>query len=506
MVLLRLEHIVKDFPGLRALDGVSLDLQKGEIHALCGENGAGKSTLLKIFAGCHAFGSYQGAIQLDGVEQRFHSPRDAEDAGIALVAQELNLVPALSIAENMFLGREKGSAWKVDWDETLRQATQALARVGLAEDPTQPVEALSVGKKQLIEIARALSKQARILILDEPTAALTEADTARLLELVRGIAAQGTAVLYVSHHLEEVLEIADSITVLRDGKTVASGPASQWTRDSIVAAMVGRELALAETPLTPPPPSARPALQLRHWNVPHPSIPGLNALSDLHLRVDEGEILGLGGLMGAGRTALLSTLFGDYQSRCQGELCLGSGPWRAPFSDPGQAIAAGLCLVSEDRKRLGLVGCATVSVNVALASLVRFAHRSGLLDWKALGAATLEQCQALQVRAASTQVEAETLSGGNQQKLVLGRWLMVGPKVLLLDEPTRGIDVGARAEIYTLIRGLAAQGMAVVLASSDLPELLALSHRIVVLSQGRQSAELSFKEFSPEAVMHAATA
>jgi D-xylose transport system ATP-binding protein len=247
-------------------------------------------------------------------------------------------------------------------------------------------------------------------------------------------------------------------------------------------------------------------MQVRGWTVTHPSIPGMDALRAMNLRVDEGEILGLGGLMGAGRTALLSTLFGDQQSRCQGELCLGDGPWRPPFKDPSEAIQAGLCLVSEDRKRLGLVGSATVSVNVALASLARFAKGAGLLDWKALGSATLAQCQSVQVRAASTEVEADTLSGGNQQKLVLARWLLVGPKVLLLDEPTRGIDVGARAEIYALIRGLAAQGMAVILASSDLPELLALSHRIVVLSQGRQSAQLAFKDFSPEAVMHAATA
>ncbi|MES2202562.1 MAG: sugar ABC transporter ATP-binding protein [candidate division FCPU426 bacterium] len=503
--LLELDSIIKDFPGVRALDGVSLRLNAGEIHALCGENGAGKSTLLKIMAGCYGHGSYQGAMRLDGVELALSSPREAEERGIALVAQELNLVPALSVAENMFLGREKGNRIRVDWPETQREAMESMAKVGLDEDPSRPVEQLSVGKQQLIEIARALSKKARVLILDEPTAALTETDAALLLKLVKDIASQGTAVLYVSHRLEEVFQIAHSITVLRDGKSVRSGPASGWTRASVVADMVGRDLAAAEASVPVPAPSGKTALKVRHWSVPRPGLPGFFALKDLSLHVEQGEILGIGGLMGSGRTALLSTLFGDLRSSCSGELSMDGATWRGAFSDPGQAIAQGLCLVSEDRKKMGLVPGSSVAENLALASLGEFKGALGLLDWEKLESAAQTQATALRVRAASLQVAANTLSGGNQQKVVLARWLLTGPKVLLLDEPTRGIDVGARAEIYRLIRDLAAGGLAVILASSDLPELLALSHRILVLSEGRLSAELGPSQFSPEAVMHAAT-
>jgi D-xylose transport system ATP-binding protein len=494
-----------EFPGVRALDGVSLDLDKGSIHALCGENGAGKSTLLKILAGCHPQGTYGGSMEMDGHELAFSGPRAAETAGIALVAQELNLVPELSVAENLCLGQEPGTPWRVDWAAARELALQSMSRVGLDEDPSRQVGELSVGRQQLVEIARALGKRARILILDEPTAALTDADAGRLLELLKGLSTEGCTILYVSHRLDEVLRIADTITVLRDGKSVRSGPIQSWDRDSLVRDMVGREL---EPLLGPSAGASAPgptALEIRHWNVKRTGLSAFHALQDVAFSLGRGEILGVGGLMGSGRTALLSTLFGDWRGPIQGELRLDGSPWRAPFRSPGEALAAGVCLVGEDRKRMGLVGGASVMENLALGTLVRFSHALSGLDWRALALAAQAQADALQVRASSLTAEASTLSGGNQQKLLLGRWLLLGPKVLLLDEPTRGIDVGARAEIYQVVRSLAAQGMAVLLASSDMSELLALSHRILVLSQGRLSAELAPSEFSQEAVMRAAT-
>jgi D-xylose transport system ATP-binding protein len=500
MPLLEIKNLSKDFPGVRALDGVSLSLEPGEVHALCGENGAGKSTLLKILAGCHVAGSYGGDLVLNSQVRHFKGPRDAEEAGVALVAQELALAPELSITENICLGHEPKKGLLLDWEAARARAKAALERVGLEEDPSTPVGSLSVGKQQLVEIAKALSKQAKVLILDEPSAALSEADVTRLLALVKGLASSGVGILYVSHHLDEVFEIANSITVLRDGKSIKSGPSSQWTKDSVVKDMVGRELAEADAESDAPPRGAL-ALELEGWSLAHPTLPGRFAVENLSLKLHAGEILGLGGLMGAGRTALLSSLFGAARSACQGRLRLGEGPWRGPFAGPGEAADAGLGLVSEDRKRSGLVLCASVKENLALASLSKLKTSSGLMDWSHLEAESEAQRTAIRIKTASLDIEVGGLSGGNQQKVVLGRWLMAKSRILLLDEPTRGVDVGAKAEIHRLIRSLAAQGVAVLLASSDLPELLSLSHRIMVLSQGKAKASLERDAFSPEAVM-----
>jgi D-xylose transport system ATP-binding protein len=505
LALLEIQNLSKSFPGVRALEGVSLSVDAGEIHAICGENGAGKSTLLKILSGVHPYGSYEGEILWEGSSLRLRGPRQAEHAGIALVAQELNLVPALSIAENLFLGHERKKGWRMDWEASRDQAKEAFTRVGLDEDPETPAEALSIGKQQLAEISRALNQNARLLILDEPTAALTEADAERLLGLVEGIAKAGTAILYVSHRLDEVFRIAKTITVLRDGKSIRSASAKDWSRPSVVSAMVGRELKENGGYQKNPKVGAEPALQIRSWTVGRPGAAGKLALDRVGLDLRKGEILGLAGLMGSGRTALLSTLFGDWRAEGEGELRLGDGPWREPFRSPEEALAAGICLASEDRKRQGLVGPASVAENLALASLRRFA--SGLrLRWPELSAAAEEQRQVLQIKTPSLSAEVLTLSGGNQQKVVFGRLMMLGPGILLLDEPTRGIDVGAKAEIHRLIRELAAKGIAVLLASSDLPELLELSDRIFVLSQGKFAGQLEGKGMTPEAVMHAATA
>ncbi len=505
-ILLRAEGLIKQFPGVLALAGVDLTVLSGEVHALCGENGAGKSTLLKILAGCHPHGSYGGELTRDGKSLAMNSPADADAAGIALVAQELALVAELSIFENIFLGRELSRFGLLRKPEMRKRCAEALRRVGLDENPDTVVGALSVGRQQLVEIAKALDKNARILILDEPTAALTAADADRLNALVRSLSEQGVGCLYVSHRMDEVFAVSDRITVLRDGKSVGSGPISNWTKASVVAAMVGRELE-ADAAVAPPrvKNTSAPSLELENWSMVHPSLPNRYALEEINFALHPGEILGVAGLMGSGRTALLTSLFGAGRSKLSGRLRLRGNDWRAPFADPRAAMREGLALVSEDRKGQGLVLSASLNENIALATLDKY-QRRGLLDWNALRRNAAAIAQSLQVRAAHLDVAAGSLSGGNQQKIVLAKWLETKPTILLLDEPTRGIDVGAKAEIHALIRKFAEAGMSVLVASSDLPELLGLSHRIMVMAGGRQRVILDREHFSQEAVMHAATA
>lgn len=503
MALLELKGITKQFPGVRALDGVSFDLRQGEVHALCGENGAGKSTLIKVLCGYHPAGTYGGEILLEGRPLHLRSLREARERGIGLIAQELALVPHLSVEENLFLGREPVRGGLIQWGQVRQGAREALERVGLAVDPRQPVSELGIGQQQLVEIAKALSYQARILVLDEPTAALTEADARRLLAQLAGLRSRGVSCIYISHRLEEVFEIADRVTVLRDGRSVATHAAREVDRERVVALMVGRQV----KDLFPRPPerSGQELLRVEGWSVEDPANPGRQVVRGVGFTLREGEVLGIGGLMGAGRTALVSSLFGAARSRVEGRLSVAGGVARPPFREPGEAIAAGLALVSEDRKRYGLLLEASLVDNLTLAML-RQLLRGPLLDHEACRVRSQEQVQALRVRAPGLQALAGQLSGGNQQKVVLGKWLMARPRVLLLDEPTRGIDVGAKAEIYQLIAGLAAQGLGIVLVSSELPELLGMSHRVLVLSQGRQTADLHAAEATPERVMAAATA
>ncbi len=503
MVLLELSEIVKEFPGVRALDGVSFDLVAGEVHALCGENGAGKSTLIKVLCGYYPHGTYSGAIRLDGQPARLRDLGDGERSGIALIAQELALVPELSVAENLMLGREPVRHGLIRWDLVRAQALRALARVGLDIDPDTPVKALGIGQQQMVEIARALAKDARILVLDEPTAALTETDAQRLLALLRELRGRGVSSIYISHRLSEVFEIADRITVLRDGRSVATHPRAELDTDKVVSLMVGREV----KNLYPRPAqrAGEVVLAVRDWCVDDPANPGRRVVQDVAFEVRAGEVLGIGGLMGAGRTALVSSLFGAARSQVRGRVVV-AGRESAPFDSPAQAIAAGLALVSEDRKRYGLVLDAAIGENLTLVTLRRFARGLlGLLDHGARTREARTQFDALRVKAPGLSTFVGQLSGGNQQKVVLGKWLLAEPRVLFLDEPTRGIDVGARAEIYELIGRLAERGLAVVLVSSDLPELLGLSHRVLVLNQGRARASLNLHEATPERVMAAAT-
>jgi len=502
-VVLELRSITKDFPGVRALDGVSFDLRQGEIHALCGENGAGKSTLMKVLSGVHPTGSYGGEIRLRGAPVHFRTLHAAEEHGIALIAQELALVPELSVAENLMLGRLPVRAGLVRWEAVRAEARRALALVGLEVDEGRPVKELGIGQQQMVEIAKALAKDAEVLVLDEPTAALTEQDAHRLFAFLRELRSRGVSMIYISHRLEEVFEIADRVTVLRDGRSVDTREARDLTRQEVISMMVGREVKDLY-PRLPPDPGAT-LLCVRDWSVEDPANPGRRVLHGVSFDVHEREVVGIAGLMGAGRTALLSSLFGAARSTVTGTMSAPGRAGTAPCRNPGEAIAAGLALVSEDRKRYGLVPEASVLENLTLATLRRFvAH--GFLSQSSRATASREQYDALGVRAAGLTSLVKELSGGNQQKVVLGKWLLAKPRVLFLDEPTRGIDVGAKAEIYALINRLAAAGMGVVLVSSDLPELLGLSHRVVVLALGRQTAVLEAAAATPERVMAAATA
>ena len=503
MPLLELQEVTKEFPGVRALDRVSFDLEKGEVHALCGENGAGKSTLIKVLSGFYPHGSYGGEVFLRGEPTRFPDMRAAERHGIAVIAQELALVPEMSVAENLMLGREPVSRGLIRWDRVRDAAVEALALVGSDADPDAPVRTLGVGQQQMVEIAKALDKRSEILVLDEPTAALGETETRRLLGLLSDLRGRGVSSIYISHRLEEVFSIADRITVLRDGRSIATAPAREWTPGRVIAAMVGRQIENLH-----PRPKSIPggtALAVEDWQVEDPDNPGESVLHGVAFEVREGEVLGIAGLMGSGRTALVASLFGLARAGVTGRLSIPGRESRAPFRHPAEAIAAGLALAGEDRKRFGVISGDSIVENLTLPSLSRF-RRGWLLDDDARLRASGEQAEALGIRAPSLAARVGNLSGGTQQKIALGKWLLAHPRVLLLDEPTRGIDVGSKAEIHGIVGRLAGEGVAIVLVSSDLPELLGMSHRVLVLSQGRQTATLPFAEATPEAVMAAATA
>jgi ribose transport system ATP-binding protein len=473
--LLKVSGLRKAFPGVQAIENGSLDLRAGEIHALVGENGAGKSTLIKILTGVHA--PDEGAVAIDGEPRRFASPIEAHRAGIAAIYQEFTLIPALSIAANLFLGREKTRLGAVQFRNEFDEATGALARLGLALHPDTRVSALSVSEQQLIEIARALLVDARILIMDEPTAALTPREVAKLFDILRELAAQGIGILFISHRLDEVLSIADRITVMRDGVTVSTRAASGMSRRALIELMVGRSLD-DEFP--------------KGRSEPGPVRLEVKALAggkvrDVSFSARAGEIIGFAGLMGAGRTEMARLVFGA-DSKESGEIVLDGKPLRV--AGPHDAIRSGICLLTEDRKGQGLVLCASAEDNFAISSLNHWS-RFGVLDLGKESERFEEHRKALAIKLASPRQRAESLSGGNQQKLLVARWLEVDSQVIIFDEPTRGIDVGVKYEMYLLIRRLAAQGKVIVLISSELPEILGMSDRILVMKAGRISGEIA---------------
>ncbi|MBL9212297.1 MAG: sugar ABC transporter ATP-binding protein [Opitutaceae bacterium] len=522
--LLETRRLTKRFPGVTALRDVAFDLRPGEIHAVCGENGAGKSTLIKLLAGIHPHGSYEGELLVDGRPAAFGSVRDAEAAGIAVITQEFALIEELSVAENLFLGRPPRRGFRIDWLELHRRAAALLAEFDLAVAPEAPVHTLGIGQKQLIEIMRATDKHSRVLVLDEPTAALPAHEVGILLDHLRRLRAQGTACIYISHKLDEVFALADRITVLRDGASVVTLDRAAATIPAVIRFMVGREITdmyprrqdtgrvaresasdpdqrPEDRPLHPGATQAKPLLEVRALEVTRAR--GESALlRDVSFAVRPGEVLGFGGLMGAGRTELLMHLFGGWGVRTRGEVRLRGEPYADPT--PRRSIERGLVLASEDRRRYGLVLDQSVGFNLSLSSLGRFTRPPGRIDGQAEHACNQRFFTSLGIKAPGQAARVGGLSGGNQQKVVLGKALMTGPAVVMLDEPTRGIDVGAKLEVYELINRLTADGCAVLLVSSELPELIGLSDRIIMLAAGRIGGEFERGEFTQEKLLAAA--
>jgi D-xylose transport system ATP-binding protein len=496
--VLATRELVKRFPGVTALGGVSFELLPGEIHALCGENGAGKSTLIKLLSGIHVHGSYEGTLLAAGREVRFASTRDAEAAGIAVIYQELALVPEMTVAENLFLGRAPTRHGVIDWDAVYERAARVLKAAKIELDPSAEVRDLGVAERQLVEIAKALSKDPKVLILDEPTAALSDDEVRRLLDVVRDLKARGIAAIYISHKFEEVFAIADRITVLRDGKSIVTLRTAETTPDAVIAQMVGRPI----DQLFPRRAATRGAVILSASKLSVAPRAGAPArLRDVSFEVRAGEVLGIGGLMGAGRSELLLHLFGAWGVRLSGRVELLGAELLA--RRPDRALGAGMALVSEDRKRYGLFLDSEIGFNLSLSSLNRL-RRSGLVDRDRELLRAQASFSSLRIKAPGLDTVVRTLSGGNQQKVVLGKALMTEPKVLLLDEPTRGIDVGAKLEVYELINRLCEEGKAIVLVSSELPELLGMSDRIVMLAEGRVGGTFSRAEATPERLLAAA--
>lgn len=498
-ILLSARRISKSFGGIAALTSVGFDLMAGEIHSLMGENGAGKSTLMKILSGVHT--EYEGEVEVGGRPVKFQSVRDAEAAGVAIIHQELNLVPELTVADNIFLGREPLVAGLfVDKRKSLAAARALLVRLGIDLDPEARVGSLRIGEQQLVEIAKALSVEARILIMDEPTSALSPGECERLFAIIRQLAGEGVGIVYISHRIDEVMQLSDRVTVFRDGRHVWTKPMVDIDEDRIIAAMVGRNLtqAASDRPST----AEHIMLTVRNLSLSVPDRRGWRqVLKNVSFDLAAGEILGIGGLLGAGRTEILETIFGATEGRPGGEVLIEGVP--VSIRSPVEARRLGIALVTEDRKSQGLHLRDTITENVALPLVGRIA-RFGFRSFAAEDALAESAMKTLGIRASSIEQAAGTLSGGNQQKVVIGKCLAAGPRILLLDEPTRGIDVGAKREIYELVFQLAADGMAIVVVSSEMPELLHLADRILVMSEGRQAGVLTHAEATEERIMQLA--
>ncbi|MGA2056310.1 MAG: sugar ABC transporter ATP-binding protein [Bradyrhizobium sp.] len=503
-VVLKMEHIVKEFPGVRALDDVNFEARSGEVLALMGENGAGKSTLMKVLGGVWPYPSYQGDIFIKGEKRRFHSTREAMDAGIAIIHQELNLIPELSVAENIFLDRQPTNSFgAIDWHQMNADAGTLLAELGLSDvRPTDQVKHIAVGKQQMVEIAKALSKRAQILILDEPTSALTDKEVTELFRVIRGLRESGVCLCYISHKMEEIAQVADRVVVLRDGRTIGEPTAiSEITLDQIIARMVGRELKeMYPTGLRQ---RGERILEIRNLSVDHPSLPGEYKVTDASFSAYRGEILGLCGLMGSGRTTLVSAIFGAFPQATHGEVLVEGE--KADIRSPADALRLGISLLTEDRKALGLFQDQPITFNTTISSLQTISSPIGVIDISRERSVTKEYIAQLNVKASSTDAIVGTLSGGNQQKILFARWLNASPKIFILDEPTRGIDIGAKVEIHKLLNALAEQGVAIIVISSELEEVLGMSDRILVMNEGRIVSEFTRAEASREAIMEWAT-
>lgn len=496
--LLEMRGITKTFPGVKALQNVTLDVVEGEVHAICGENGAGKSTLMKVLSGVYPHGTYEGDIFFEGREMNFRTLRDSEAEGIVIIHQELALSPYLSIAENIFLNNEvKGRFGLIDWNKANQEAKTLLARVGLTENPTTKIRDLGVGKQQLVEIAKALSKRVKLLILDEPTAALNDEDSDHLLGLISQLRDQGITSIIISHKLNEIKKIADRVTVIRDGKAIETIAKSEVTEDRIIKDMVGRDLEHRYPDHTPH--IGAEVLRVENWTVHHPQDPNRVVVDGVNLNVRAGEIVGIAGLMGAGRTELAMSLFGrSYGSRISGKVFKDGKEIKT--RTVAEAIDNGIAYATEDRKYYGLNLIEDIKRNISVASLAKLS-RAGLVNDGEEFKVANQYRKEMNIKAPNVAVPTGKLSGGNQQKVVLSKWIYSAPDVLILDEPTRGIDVGAKYEIYTIINRLAAEGKAIIVISSELPELLGICDRIYALSEGRITGELPTEKATPEALI-----
>ena len=497
--ILEMKSITKEFPGVKALDNVTFSVRRGEIHCLVGENGAGKSTLMKVLSGVHPYGTYSGEIFIEGELQKFNGIRDSERAGIAIIYQELALIPELSVYENIFLGNEVTNGVVIDSNESISQAVDILKKVGLDVNPLTKIKNLGVGKQQLIEIAKALKKKVKILILDEPTAALNETDSDNLLRLIRGLKEQGVTCILISHKLREVLEIADTITVLRDGKTVTTLDVhkDKVNEPILIKHMVGRSIENV-FPKREKVKVGKELLRLENWSAYSYAL-GRDILKNVNISVHAGEIVGIAGLMGSGRTELAKSIFGNPDHyRLSGKVFINGVEQK--FRSPHDAIKSSMAYVTEDRKGNGLILIEDVKQNITLANLKEITV-GGVINENEEILVANKYCSELNIKTPTVQQKVRNLSGGNQQKVSLGKWLFVKPGIMILDEPTRGIDVGAKYEIYTIMNSLVEQGMSIIMISSELPEILGMSDRIYVMSAGKIKGEMPVEDASQESIM-----
>ena len=499
-ILLEMKNITKTFPGVKALDNVNLKVEKGEIHALVGENGAGKSTLMNVLSGVYPYGSYEGDIIYNGEVCKFHHIKESEEKGIVIIHQELALIPYMSIGENMFLGNERGKKVAINWDDTYGEAEKYMKQVGLKESSRTLIKDIGTGKQQLVEIAKALAKNAKLLILDEPTSSLNESDSKALLDLLLKFKSEGMTCIIISHKLNEVSYVADKITVIRDGSTIETltKGVDEFTEDRIIKGMVGREIS-DRFPRRPGVKIGEVNMEVKNWTVHHPIYMERKVVDDVSIKVHKGEVVGISGLMGAGRTELAKSIFGkSYGSHISGTLLLDGK--EVNLKNAKDAIKHKIAYVTEDRKGDGLILGNPIKTNTTLANLEAVSNK-GVIDKDKEYAVAVEYKEKLKTKCPSVEQNVGNLSGGNQQKVLLAKWMFADPDVLILDEPTRGIDVGAKYEIYCIINDLVAAGKSVIMISSELPEVLGMSDRIYVMNEGRIAGELTQAEASQEKIM-----
>ena len=499
-ILLEMKNITKTFPGVKALDNVNLQVEEGEIHALVGENGAGKSTLMNVLSGVYPHGSYEGDIIYNGEICKFHDIKESEAKGIVIIHQELALIPYMTIGENMFLGNERGKKFAINWDETHALAEKYIKQVGLTESSRTYIKDIGVGKQQLVEIAKALAKNAKLLILDEPTSSLNESDSKALLDLMLKLKKEGMTSIIISHKLNEISYVADKITVVRDGSTIETltKGVDDFSEDRIIRGMVGREIA-DRFPKRHGVKIGDVNMEVKNWTVYHPLYSERKVVDNVSIKVRKGEVVGISGLMGAGRTELAMSIFGkSYGSNISGTLLLNGK--EVHLHNVREAIEHKLAYVTEDRKGDGLILSNTIKMNTSLANL-KGVSRNSVIDQDKEYAVAVEYKEKLKTKCPSVEQNVGNLSGGNQQKVLLAKWMFADPDVLILDEPTRGIDVGAKYEIYCIINDLVAAGKCVIMISSELPEVLGMSDRIYVMNEGRIAGELSREEATQESIM-----